>query len=327
MPSDPRTQLALNALAEPRARFRTALENARDQMRLYIATHRAGSDENATDLTHGLGAFASGRIDTTRFANVFSTKGNIGYEVILRIERCIAVLADLLARGDDLFAVDVPRGGSVGAAAASAFGNAGRAFGAGLAFQAAKTGSYRDDQHDRLLESFAFNRWNRNERLMAPPLVIEVDGEDFSGDQLAGFVDGNARIIAVIRGASSPAPLARLITPGVLVIQSVSAESLSMLAGYDGPAVAALVPVSAATFVHDPQRGSSLKDRLRIDSLPEPPTRAVGQRSVWQQREELAQLTMLSKLAAEENAQVDTLANWLLQAGGLGPPQPDGAQR
>ena len=39
------------------------------------------------------------------------------------------------------------------------------------------------------------------------------------------------------------------------------------------------------------------------------------------------QKAMLAKLAAEENAQVDTLANWLLQAGGLGPPQTDGAQR
>jgi hypothetical protein len=152
---------------------------------------------------------------------------------------------------------------------------------------------------------------------MAPPLVMEVDGQDFSGDQLAGFIDGNVRIIVVIRDASTPVPLARLVTPGVLVIQSSRVESLATLAGCEGPAVAALVPESAAQFIHDPRGGSALKDRLRIDHLPEPPTRPLGPRSVWQQREELAHLSVLSKLAAEENAQVDTLANWLLQAGGL----------
>ena len=73
MPSDPRTQLALNAVGEPRARFRTAIENARDQMRAYIATHRADSDERATNVTHELGAFASGRIDTGRFCTQKST--------------------------------------------------------------------------------------------------------------------------------------------------------------------------------------------------------------------------------------------------------------
>ena len=325
MPSDPRTQLALDAIAEPRARFRSAVENARDQMRSYVATHRADSDERATNVTRELGAFASGRIDTARFATLFSTSGNVGYEVITRIERFIAGLDDLLAQGDDLFAIQVPRGGNAGAAVAGAFGTAGCAFGAVLAFQAAKTGTYRYEQHERLLESFAFNRWNRGERLMSPPLVLEVDGEDFSADQLAGFIDGNARIIVVIRGASSPAPLARLVTPGVLVIQSSTADSLATLAGYEGPAVVALVPEGAATFTHDPRGGSSLKDRLRIDYLPPPPTRPLGPRSVWQQREELAHLGVLAKLAAEENAQVDTLANWLLQAGGLA--QPAGEQR
>jgi len=317
MPSDPRTQLALDALKQPRARFRASVENARDQMRAYVTAHRADSAERATNVTHELGAFASGRIDTSRFATLFSAAGNVGYEVIVRIERCIEALDDLLGRGDDLFVLDVPRGGNTAAAAATAFGTAGRAFGAVLAFQAAKTGSFREEQHGRLLESFAFNRWNRSERGIAPPLVIEVDGEDFSGVELAGFIDGNARIIVVIRGASSPAPLARLVTRGVLVIQSPSAESLSALAGYEGPAVAALMPDGAAKFIHDPRGGSTLKDRLSIDHLPEPPTRSVGSQSVWQQREELAHIGVLAKLALGESAQVDTLANWLLQAGGL----------
>jgi hypothetical protein len=45
---------------------------------------------------------------------------------------------------------------------------------------------------------------------------------------------------------------------------------------------------------------------------------------MWQQREELAQLAALSKLAAEESSQVDTLATWLLQAGGFPAAQSSG---
>ncbi|HZJ02031.1 MAG TPA: hypothetical protein VFD22_15330 [Gemmatimonadaceae bacterium] len=327
MPSDPRTQPALSVVAGSRARFRSALENARDQMRTYIATHRGDSDDLAANTTRELGAFASGRIDTNRFANMFAAKGNVGLEVIARAERCMAVLDDLLLRGDELFTTDVPRGANSGNAVASAFASAGRAFGAVLAFQAAKTGAYRDEQHGALLESFAFSRWNRSERLIAPPIVIEIDGEDFIAEELAGFIDGNVRIIAVLRGASSSAPLARLITPGVLVIQSVTPDALAEVDRYEGPAIAALVPEGAATFVHDPRGGSSLKDRLRIDNIPESPPRSIGSRSVWQQRDELAHLSMLSRLAAEANAQVDTLANWLLKAGGLGTPHPEGAER
>ena len=325
MPSDPRTQQALSAVAESRARFRSALESARDQMRAYLATHRPGSDERTTSVTRELGAFAAGRIDANRFASVFSATGVLEYEMAARIESCAEVLDELLVRDDALFTVQVPRGGNLRSAVDSAFGDAGRAFGAVLAFQAAKTGSYRAEQHDPLLRSFAFGRWNRSERLIAPPLIVEVDGEDFAGEHLAGFIDGGVRIIAVIRGPSSPGPLARLITPGVLVVQSVEADVLSTLAGFDGPAVAALVPAGAATFVHDPRAGSALRARLRIDCIPEAPTRAVGAHSVWQQREELAQLAALSTLAAEENSQIDTLATWLLQTGGFVVAQPAGA--
>ncbi|MGK2961718.1 MAG: hypothetical protein ACSLFK_06165 [Gemmatimonadaceae bacterium] len=321
MQSDPRVQQALSALLAERIRFRGAIESARGQMRAYLATHGAGADERTTSVTAGLGAFASGRIDTDRFASVFSATGLLGYEMAERIERCIQVLDELLVRGDGLFTAKVPHGGNLRSTVDSAFGETGRAFGAVLAFQAAKTGSYRAE-HDRLLRSFSFRRWNRSERHIAPPLVVEVDGEDFAGEQLAGFIDGRVRIIAVVRSPSSPAPLARIITPGVLVLQSVEAEALSVLAGFDGPGVAALVPAGAAIFVHDPRAGSTLRDRLRIDVIPDAPTRSVGARSVWQQREELAQLGALATIAAEETAQVDTLASWLLRAGGFGAAQP-----
>jgi len=321
MPSDPRTQQALGAVVQPRARFRSALESAREQMLAYLATHRPDADERMTSVSRELGAFAAGRIDTSRFATVFSTPGVLGRETAERIERCVQVLDELLVRGDEVFTARVPRGGNLSSAVESALAEAGRAFGAVLAFQAAKTGSYRAEQHDSLLDAFPFSRWNRSERFIAPPLVVELDGEDFAGEQLAGFLDGSIRIITVVQSPSPPAPLARLITPGVLVVQSVESDALSVLDGFDGPAVASLVPAGAATFVHDPRGGSALRSRLRIDCIPDAPTRALGARSAWQQREELAQLAALSALAAEENSQVDTLATWLLQAGGFGAAQ------
>ena len=323
MQSDPRVQQALSAVAAQRARFRGAIESGRGQMRAYLATHGADAGERTISAAVELGSFASGRIDTNRFASVFSATGLLGYEMAERIERSIHVLDELLERRDGLFTAKVPQGGSLRNTVDSALGEAGRAFGAVLAFQAAKTGAHRAE-HEQLLRSFSFSRWNRSERQMAPPLVVEVNGEDFAGEQLAEFIDGGMRIVSVVQGPSSPAPLARLITPGVLVVQAVEAEGLSALDGFDGPAVAALVPSSAARFVHDPRGGSSLRGRLHIDLVPDAPTRQVGARSVWQQREELTQLAALSTIAAGENAQVDTLASWLLQAGGFGAAQPGG---
>src|SRR4026209_673189 len=159
MPSDPRMQQALMAVAEPRARFLNALESARDLMRAYLATHGPGAADRTSSVTHELGACASGRIDTNRFASVFSRTDLLGFEMAARTGRCIEVLDELLMRGDGLFTVHVPRGGILRSAIDSAFTDTGRAFGAVLAFQAAKTGSYRAEQHDRLLSSFGFGRW------------------------------------------------------------------------------------------------------------------------------------------------------------------------
>jgi hypothetical protein len=73
---------------------------------------------------------------------------------------------------------------------------------------------------------------------------------------------------------------------------------------YDGPAVVALVPETAARFVHDPSAGAAIAQRLTVVALPkEPPRVAVGGHSVAQQREELELLSALgSRLSAENPA-------------------------
>jgi hypothetical protein len=296
MRSDDHTQLALVALDAPRARFRTAVAVARDQMAAWLGAHRVPSGGDVPSIAQELGRFASGRIDSSRFAGVFTAGTELADGTTERIEQCIEVLDALLARGDDLFTCAVPSGGDLRDTVDAALGEAGRAFGAVLAYQAAKTKTFRADHHAGLMKRLPFGRWNRAERLLAPPLVVEVDGADLRGEQLADFLDGHVRLVVVVRGACAPAPLARLITPGLLVMQTSDVTELALVAEADAPAIAAVVPEGAARFVHTPQAGASLRERLRIAHLPaQAPTHALGPRSAAQQREELALLAELSR--------------------------------
>jgi hypothetical protein len=344
MPSDTRTARALDALIEHRTRYRSAVSAAHDQMAAYLAAHRARTHGHAQTVARELGRFAAGRIDAERFSSVFAAAHVLTPETAERVERLVGVLAELLAEGDELFTCDVPPGGDLAGEVDRALARAGRVFGAVLAFQALKTGVHRPERHDADVDAFPFARWNRSERLLGFPLVVEVDGADAHGDALAAFADGRMAIVLVIRGASSPAPLVRLITPGTLVVQTSDVAELSRLSSSDAPAVAALVPATAACFVHDPRAGGALQSRLRVAQLPAAiPSQPLGGRSAWQQAEELAQLRSLQALASVEpvlasaaapasapagrsNGQaapvdepsVDRLAGWLLAEAGLG---------
>ena len=163
--------------------------------------------------------------------------------------------------------------------------------------------------------------------------MASVGGGDLRVGGLADFLDGGQKIVLVVDGECAPAPLARLITPNTLVIQTDNAEGLARLASWPGPAVAALVPASSARFVHDPAGGSETWHRLTLQHLPEAPRTAVGGLSPAQQAEDLRQLAALSTApkasppaempagAAPPTADpVDHLAAWLLQQANLSEP-------
>ena len=95
-------------------------------------------------------------------------------------------------------------------------------------------------------------------------------------------------------GEAPPATLARLITPGVLVIQTADPQELEWIARPDGPRVLALMPTGAAQFRHDPAAGPTPADRIVITHLPEKLPRRLGVSSGFQQREDLAQLEALA---------------------------------
>ena len=156
--------------------------------------------------------------------------------------------------------------------------------------------------------------------------MAQVEGE------LAEFLDGNVKILLVARGATPPAPLVRLITPATFVLQTASEKGLDRFAEFQGAAVAALVPEGCAEFVHDPDAGRELWERIEIVHIPDAaPARAIGGVSAWQMTEELHQLRTLGRARGAEAAEagsaavsapageepVDKLAAWLLSQADL----------
>jgi hypothetical protein len=72
------------------------------------------------------------------------------------------------------------------------------------------------------------------------------------------------------------------------VVQTTRLEDLRALAEFPGPGIGAVLPEGCATFVHDPQRGPRLSQRLAVTVLPEPLRVAAAGGSLRQQGEELA---------------------------------------
>jgi hypothetical protein len=206
----------------------------------------------------------------------------------------------------------------------------GRALGAARVADAARNGRYRPSDHDRWLARFPFSAWSQAERAVAPPVVIELDGADLRPSGLAEFLDGAVRIVLVVRGEASPAPLVRLITSRVFVAQTTDEAVVKRLAAWDGPGIVGLMPGNVARFVHDPAAGTTLTARLSIDEIPSLNHRKrTGAFSVAQQQEELEQLRALQSAATATPAvtvmsdataaadPVDKLAAWLLQQADL----------
>lgn len=295
MPSDERVQRALEALGPARHAFRAAVAAAHDQVCAYLATHGALERDRRDESLRELGSFAAGRIDVARFADLASEARVLPPPAEAIVRQCADVLQDVLERRDLLHTVVVVPGGDMRAAVDAALAEAGRAFGAVLVFQAVRTGVYCTEQHQPLLRAFPYARWNRAERQLGVPLVIRATGADLRADALAEYLDGRQRFVVTVEEPCTPAPLVRLATPSVLAMQVAADAELARMTSFDGPAVAAIVPDSAVRFVNDPRE----TPRFTVQHVPTgTPARAIGRWSVWQQREQLAQLDWLARPAA-----------------------------
>jgi len=325
MPSDDRARFAFDAVAGRSHTFRTSLAATIDDVKGTLAASQRSWDARVTQAAAELGPLAAGRVDAARFASLFLEPASTNAAVVGTLERAVAALEALAARGDDLLRVPVAPGASLYGAVADALAAIGRGFAAARAVAHVRAaGRGADAALVPDIAALPFSRWNRHERQLTPPLVVEVHGADLKPAALAEFMDGRVHIALVVDGEAPPASLVRLVAPGTFVMQTHDVGALSRLAKHAGPGVAAVLGDPTARFVHDPTAGASVWERLAIESLPErPPRRPVAGLSVAQQVEELDLLRGLAARpahadgppaagAAPASEHAERLASWLL---------------
>jgi hypothetical protein len=330
MPSDPRVARALDAFAPSLERYRETLASTLEDVRGHLARGRAGTEARARRLGEQLGPFAGGRIDAGRLAAVLTDPHALDASALERLERVSAVLAELVAHGNSLFMLAVQPGADLAACVSARLAGIGRAFAAArIAAAACRGGQASGLDEGRALDAFPFAAWSAAERRLAPPLVVAVQGTDFTPAGLASFLDGEQKLVLIVEGASAPAGLVRLITPGVLVLQAHDPADLDRVGRWAGAGVAALVEPPAPRFVHDPAGGAHPWQRLVLQEVPDEPAAPVGPFTLAQQAEELRQLQALATPSAlpadtpaverapaaplDEGDPAERLAAWLVQ--------------
>lgn len=338
MPSEERVDLALKSLDASLDAFRSAVARAVDEVRGELERRRqpVGGGPGGE-----LGDLASRLMDAERFAGLFAGESPLDPEQAERMEAAHDTLASLDAADDRAFAREVGPEQTLRDAVQAGLSRLGAAFGAARAAELAREGregGAAPEAPDPLV-GFPPSSWNRAERGLAPPLVVETPGSRLRAGELAEFLDGAQKLFLVVHGPAPAAPLVRLVTPGVFVLQTEDPAELARAAAFAGPAVAALFPEGsgAARFVHDPAAGGTLAERLTILEIPAGGgLRPVGPITAWQQAEELAQLASLTapavaaetpstnggQAAATPSAQeasqpADRLAAWLLRQANL----------
>jgi len=323
------TQEAIEALSSRVDAFRSAVATAEEEIRTYV-THRRGASEYQTEQALvELGPFALGRIDPERFATLLVDSEGLSAEAEGVLDRAEEILSEF-AVGTDFHHVVVEPGGDLRDAVKDALNHVGQVFGASRAVELARGGLFDPAQHNHFLSTLAFRKWNRAERQLAPPLVVEVDADDLLPAGLGEFLDGLVKLVLVVRGVTGPAPLARFITPGTYVLQTSDPHALVAMAASPHPGIALLFDEERedqARFVHDPEVGESPAQRLTVHHMPESPEVGRGRRSPrW--LEELEHLQSLAlrgaapttvredapevEVVPEEQKPADQLAAWLL---------------
>ncbi|MBI1734410.1 MAG: hypothetical protein HYR51_04480 [Candidatus Rokubacteria bacterium] len=293
MPSDDRVRLVLDALKPEALRFLGALDGAAEVLRRQLAAQGGGANGAAGRLAAELGPFGAARIDTGRLAQLLGAEAPAAPATLAALARALTSLESLAARGDALFVTTVTEAAGLRDTVAAALADIGRAFAAARIVHAVRTG--HGGERIGTVAPLPFAEWMRSERRLAPPLVVRLLGSDLRAGGLAEFLDGRQKIVLVVAGDSAPAPLARLVTPRTFVTQTHDGAGLDKLAAWDGPAIAALVSESAASFVHDPAAGSASWQRITLGRLPEnAPRRTLGGLSPAQQIEELELLRTLA---------------------------------
>ncbi len=328
---------ALAAMQAPSEAFHSSLARAIEDLRAFLVRHGTSRGEPEELVAAELGAFGAGHVDARLFSALLAPPETLETDDLRHVERALETLTAAESRGTDLLCARVPSGGDLRDTAAKTLAEVGRVFGVIRQVAPLLDGHGSALDPGSLPHGYAFSLWSRGERAVAPPLFIDVNGSDLDTAALAEFLDGAQKIVLVVRGTAAPAPLARLVSPHVLVVQTHEADDLARVASFSGPAVAAVGSEGLIPFVHDPDAGAVYADRLSVGELPDPGTlHAIGSLSSFRQTEDLAHLGELastrpsnsaapasSVVAGQEGRKdddpIDRLAGWLLQQADLAP--------
>lgn len=332
MLSDDQYQSVKSAATEAAGSFHSAVTTTVEQVRGYLEGHGENGRSPGEQFRAELGGFAADIVDVDRFSETFASRGVVTMQSVEAVERAFEVLSGFLGQDEVVSELAVPPGGDPVAEVDRALTRIGRAFGAAHVVELSKTGRYSPDQHDVLLEGLPFQQWTKTERRLTPPLVVRVDGSDLQLAGLQSFLDDGVRLLFLVQGKCSPAPLVGLIAPQTLVIQSKDIKRAREVLDWKGAGVAAAVEGDVAEFVHDPRLGGGLSERLTVLSWPKmEPSRPLGQKSLFQLRQELDHLRSLAALKSGEVTELsstdaqgaklenpaDRLAAWLLKQADL----------
>jgi len=309
------------ALKTARDRFSAAVSTTAESVRVLLEETRAAAAGEFNGFAAEFGKLGSSYLDLDHLPAVVASGPTVDPKALATVERAHTVLEELLTR--DGYAVRVPPGGSLAETVSHALGDIGRAIGAARVVELARQDRYRPAEHEAYLRAFPFGQWSQAERRLAPPLVVSLAGADLRPAALAEFLDGGVKLVLIVDPPATPAPLVRLITPGVFVAQTTDPAVIARLAAWDGPGVVAVMPEGSAEFVHDPSGGAKIGGRLTVVSQPaDKGLHRVGPFTVTQQRDELQQLADLASGPAvpadttpPETAKDDPvgkLAAWLL---------------
>jgi hypothetical protein len=313
MPFEERKAIALESVRPRIDQFHSALAITAEQVRGLLA----GSDNTEADQNESLGTFAKGKVNMERFASFSPRAPRIEADAEAPVRAAQEVLKSLLNEGDDLFVIKGVEGRGLGHQLSVRLAHIGRAFAAARVVDLAKNGAYKEDKHAATLERFPYAIWNSSERALAPALVVEVSGEDFKPSAIVPLLDTNMKVVFNVRGDASAAPLSRVISPRVFVQQDTGEDKLEAFTAYKGIAVAAFLPESAVSFVHDPSAGSTTYERFTSIKFPkEVRKRLIGGISPAQQAEDYTLLESLSvppEIAGEAPSDpAGKLSAWLL---------------
>jgi hypothetical protein len=294
MPSEDRIAQALKALSAARDAFLSSVAMSAEEVRGILEREGASQENPPAKLAQEMGPFAAGRIDFERLAPFATGKGRLDAKKRERVQKAFGALRDMKLAGDGLFTARCGLDGYLRGVVLETLARAGRAFGAARVVEAVLTDIPEPESVEDPTVAFPQGRWNRAEKGCAPPLVVEVEGQDLKVASLGELLEGTQKIVLVVNGPAAPAPLVRLVTPGVVVIQSDDPADLAALSATPGTGIAALMPEGAAKFIHG-TGSKTLGQRLDVKFLPaKEPRRALGTISAFQQAEELRQLAALA---------------------------------